>query len=106
MKIQNTRQASFHIARICFLGNTYWWVKKEPYGTSKSLRYGGRDRAMFAFNSGRITWIEFFPAAEEVNDCTLPWTSWTPEEAARLTKVLREEYGIKPTVRIRSRTSL
>jgi hypothetical protein len=23
--------------KLCFLGNTYWWVKKEPYGTSKSF---------------------------------------------------------------------
>jgi hypothetical protein len=28
--------------KLCFLGNTYWWVKKEPRGTSKSVRYRGR----------------------------------------------------------------
>jgi hypothetical protein len=94
--------------KLCFLGKSYWWVKKEPHGTSKSLRYGGRGRAMFAFNSDKITWIEFFPANEEVNDCALPWTSWTPEEAARIQKVLQEKYGVKPKVmtRIKSRTSL
>ena len=97
--------------KLCFLGNTYWWVKKEPHGTSKSVRYRGRDRAMLVYRLGKISWIEFFPAREEVNDRSLPWTSWTPEEAARaarIQKIFEEKYGIKPKVghRIKSRTSL
>ena len=47
--------------KLCHSGSTYWWVKKQAYGTSKSLRYGSRDRAVLAFNRDRITWIEFFP---------------------------------------------
>jgi len=61
--------------KLCFFRRTYWWVKKEAHGTSKSLRYRGRDRAIRAFNNNRISWIDFFPASENVNDCALPWTS-------------------------------
>jgi hypothetical protein len=60
---------------LCFMGGVYWWVKKEPYGTSKSLQYWNRNRAVFAFNRDRITWIEFFPADQEIDDRTPPRSS-------------------------------
>jgi hypothetical protein len=64
--------------KLCYRGFIYWWVKKEAYDTSKSIRYPNRSNALLAFKRNRIRWVEFVAAGEEVDEF-VPWTYPKPQ---------------------------